>query len=195
MIVAERTPFPSSTNRTWVATVPFLLEMIQPCVTAFEEIGGANHGDCSSHDRYFGLSEPVNRLLHVPNDANGGIPVTLRSHRIVGLASTPAPQASQQAEMGRIGVLVLVDDEGPVLSTDLPQDQKSTMQILAERLLVAEQRQRPSNVGIAPRLIAEPVKHVDHLWRIEMSACVWATCEEHIRSITLQIVKVMQTVQ
>ena len=97
--------------------------------------------------------------------------------------------------MRRVGVLVFVDDERPVLTAELAENGKSALEVLLELWSVVQHRQRTGNVDVAPRLVTEAVEHIDDLGRVEVTADIGTSGEQKIGSKALHIIKIMHTVK
>ena len=80
--------------------------------------------------------------------------------------------------MGRVGVLIFIDDKGPVLTAEFAQNREPTVKVFLQGWTVVEQRECPRNVSITPRFITQTVEGVDHFWRVAVAADIGATGEQ-----------------
>ena len=79
------TPFRRLRRRASIPSTPWLTKMVKSLLTRFVSIEGTDGSDGASHHRNLGLSEPVDALLHVPDNANGRVPRSQGSSRVVGM--------------------------------------------------------------------------------------------------------------
>ena len=89
--------------------------MVKACFAFFVDVKLANGGNRTAHDGHLCLPKPVDALFHVPDDAHRRVPGPKRRFWVVGVLPTTAPKTGEETVMGRVCVLVFIDDEGPVL--------------------------------------------------------------------------------
>ena len=169
--------------------------MVKSLLTRFVSIEGTDGSDGASHHRNLGLSEPVDALLHVPDNANGRVPRSQGSSRVVGMVTATAPQTGEKAVVRRVCVLIFVDDEGSVLTAKFAQDGVPSSEVFLQCWTIVEQGQRSGNMSVAPRLIPQSVQSIDHRRWIAMAADVGASGQQQVRSKALHVIKIVHVVQ
>ena len=174
VFVGKRPGFTSTTHGAGVAATAGLTKVVKASLALLIDVELTDGFHRSSHHGDLGLSETVDTLFHITNDAHGGIPRTQRTCRVVGMTAPAAPQSGKQTIVGGIGVLVFVNDEGAILTAQFAQNGHAALKVLQQCWSVVEQRERAGDVCVGPRLIAKPVQGIDDCRRVAMPADVGA---------------------
>ena len=95
MFVGKRPGFTSTAYRAGIAATAGLTEVIKASLSRFIDVELADGFHRPSHHGNFGLTESVDALFHVANNAHGGVPRTQRPCRVVGMTATAAPQSGK----------------------------------------------------------------------------------------------------
>ena len=169
--------------------------MVKTGLTFLIDVEAPNGFDRSSHHRHLRLAEAVDALFHVTHDANRRVPSAQRPSRVIGVSPTTPPQPCEQAVVGRVGVLVFIDDERSVLSPKLAQDRHPSLKVLEKLRAVVEQGQRPCDVSVGPRLVAQPVQRINDGGRVAVAANIRASRQKQIGRKALHVVKIVHVVQ
>ena len=157
--------------------MPFLSQVVETGFAHFIKIERTHGRHGPAHDRDLGLTEPVDALFHVANDANGRVPCTEGPLRVLWMMPPTPPQPGQQPIMRGICVLILVDNERSELAAEIAKNREAAVQVLLQRRPVIEQGKSTRNMGVSPRLIAHTVERIDDGWRITMTANIRASSQ------------------
>ena len=178
MLVGKRPGLTPASNRAWVASAPRFSEVVQAGLSFFIDVELANGFHRPSHDGNLSLTEAVDALFHVANDANRRVPCSQRACRVVGVSAASTPQPGQEAVVRRVGVLVFIDDERTVLTTEFAQNGHAPLEVLQQFWSVVEQRQRSGNVSVGPWLITQTVQRINDGRWVPMPADVGAASKK-----------------
>ena len=116
MFVGKRTRFTAAPDGPGVAAVASEPQMSEARFARFLSVELPDGSHRSSHDGNFSLAETVDALFHITHDANGWVPSSERARGIVRMMATATPKSGEQTVVRWVGILVFIDDEGPVLA-------------------------------------------------------------------------------
>ena len=95
VFVGERPGFTSTAHGAGVAARACLPQVVKASLPLFIDVELADGFHRPSHHRNLGLTESVDALFHVANDAHGGVPRTQRPCGVVGMTATATPQSGE----------------------------------------------------------------------------------------------------
>ena len=140
MLVGKRPGFTSTADRAGVAPASGFSKVAQAGLSFFIDVELANGFHRSPHDGNLSLTEAVDALFHVANDANRRVPCPQRARRVVGVSAATTPQPGKKTVVRRVGILVFIDDERTVLTTEFSQNGHAPLEVLQQFWSVVEQR-------------------------------------------------------
>ena len=119
----------SCTNWARVSPTPLQAQMLQPWFRFFNRIRRLNGCHRTAHNRDFCLSEPIDTLFHITDDANGRVPWSQRAKRFICFEPTMAPETRKETEVCWVGVLVFINNEGPILAANRLQGVETALKV------------------------------------------------------------------
>ena len=149
----------------WIPPCAFGAVRRQAGLVNLQAVHASDGGGGGAHDAHVGLAETVDGLLHVADHAHRRVPQALWATWLIFRSMTRPPQSSQQAQVCRVGVLKLIDDEGPEFTAQPLETMPPALDLFDQRRVFTGQNDGPFNVCVAPRPLL-PVRRNDG-WMVE----------------------------
>ena len=79
VFVGKRAGFTATTDRSGIAPASWFAKVVESGLVGFVDVELANGLNCPAHDGNFRLTESVDALFHIADNAHGWVPCTERS--------------------------------------------------------------------------------------------------------------------